>query len=118
MPSIDERVVAMSFENAQFEQRIAQTLTSLGKLDTAVKNIHGASGLDDIEKSGSKVSLKAPLAALDKLRQKLGRSGDGAAQGDAGPGPLRGAGPGSQGAAPRRGILRGPVRLGPWCRRL
>ena len=81
MPSIDERVVAMSFENAQFEQRIAQTLTSLGKLDTAVKNIHGASGLDDIEKSGSKVSLKAPLAALDKLRQKLGRSGDGAAQG-------------------------------------
>jgi tape measure domain-containing protein len=81
MPSIDERVVAMSFENSVFEQRINQTLISLGKLDTAVKNIHGASGLDEIEKSGSKVSLKAPLAALDKLRQKLGRSGDGAAQG-------------------------------------
>jgi tape measure domain-containing protein len=81
MPSIDERIVAMSFENSQFEQRISQTLASLSKLDTAVKNMHGAAGLDDIEKQGNKVTLKGPLAALDKLRQKLGRSGDGAAQG-------------------------------------
>jgi tape measure domain-containing protein len=57
MPTIDERVVAMSFENSQFEQRINQTLSSLAKLDTAVKNIHGAQGLDD--KSFSFAPIKA-----------------------------------------------------------
>jgi hypothetical protein len=36
MPSIDERVVSMAFENAVFEQRVAQTMTTLGKLNTAI----------------------------------------------------------------------------------
>lgn len=81
MPSIDERIVAMSFENAQFEQRISVTLASLGKLDQAVKNIHGAEGLENIEKSGNKVTLRGPLAALEALRSRLSRSGEGAAQG-------------------------------------
>lgn len=81
MPSIDERVVAMAFENQVFETRVAQTISTLGKLDTAVKNISNAKGLEDIEKAGNKVTLNAPMSALDKLRAKLSRSGEGAAQG-------------------------------------
>src|SRR3954467_7921066 len=81
MPSIDERVVAMAFENQVFETRVSQTISTLGKLDTAVKNISGAKGLEDIEKAGNKVTLNAPMSALDKLKAKLGRSGEGATQG-------------------------------------
>jgi hypothetical protein len=36
MPSIDERVVSMAFENAVFEQRVAVTMATLGKLNTAI----------------------------------------------------------------------------------
>lgn len=79
--TIDERIVAMSFENQVFEQRAAQTIITLGKMNTAIKSMDSAKGLEDIEKSGGKVTLKGPMAALDALKSKLGRSGDGAAQG-------------------------------------
>jgi tape measure domain-containing protein len=74
--TIDERVVAMSFENQVFEQRAAQTMTTLGKLKEALASIGNAKGLDDIEKSANKVTLAAPMSALDKLKSKLGRGID------------------------------------------
>ena len=81
MPSIDERVVSMAFENQVFEQRVAQTMTTLGKLDVAIKNIGSTQGLANIEAAANKVTLQGPMSALDKLKAKLGRSGEGAAQG-------------------------------------
>ena len=81
MPTIDERVVSMAFENQVFEQRVAQTMTTLGKLDVAIKNIGSTQGLANIEKAANKVTLQGPMSALDKLKAKLGRSGEGAAQG-------------------------------------
>lgn len=71
----------MAFENQVFEQRVAQTISTLGKLDSAVKSVGNAKGLEDIEKSGNKVTLNGPMSALDKLKAKLSRSGEGAAQG-------------------------------------
>lgn len=82
--SIDERIVAMGFENDVFEQRAAQTLTTLGKLSTALKDFSSVSvgsGFDNIEKAGNKVTLQGPMSALDKLRAKLGGAGQGAAEG-------------------------------------
>lgn len=81
MPTIDERVVAMSFENTVFEQKIAQTLASLHKLDTAIKTLGKAQGFTDIEKQAGKVTLQAPVSALDKLKSKIGDVGHGAAAG-------------------------------------
>src|SRR3954462_616524 len=81
MPSIDERVVAMSFENQVFESRVATTMATLSKLDTAVKNIGGATGFDKIEASASKVTLERPMSALEKLKAKFGGAGAEAAQG-------------------------------------
>jgi tape measure domain-containing protein len=73
MPSIDERVVSMAFENAVFEQRIAVTMGSLTKLNDAIaKTGTGPNGLENIEKSANKVTLNAPMSAIDKLKQKLG----------------------------------------------
>src|ERR1044072_897047 len=77
MPSIDERVVSMAFENAVFEQRIAQTMTSLGKLNDAIaKTGSGPNGLENIEKSANKVTLEAPMSALDKLKAKFSKGVD------------------------------------------
>ena len=81
MPSIDERIVSMAFENQVFESRIATTMTTLTKLDTAIKNIGSTSGLQNIEAAANKVTLQQPMSALDKLKTKLSGAGTGAAQG-------------------------------------
>jgi tape measure domain-containing protein len=71
MASIDERVVAMSFENSRFEANIATTMGSLKKLDQTIANIGKTNGLANIETQASKVTLSGPMSALDKLRAKL-----------------------------------------------
>jgi tape measure domain-containing protein len=76
MPSIDERVVAMSFENAVFEQRVAQTMNTLSKLNASIAKVGAVNGLENIEKSANKVTLEAPLSAMDKLRAKFSRGVD------------------------------------------
>jgi tape measure domain-containing protein len=76
MPSIDERVVSMAFENAKFEAGIAQTMASLSKLDSALQKIGTQNSLGDIEKAASKVTLAQPMSALDKLKAKLGFAGN------------------------------------------
>jgi hypothetical protein len=77
MPSIDERVVAMSFENSKFESSVAQTMTTLTKLDISIKNIGKTSGLSNLEAEANKVKLEAPMSALDKLKVKLGSTSAG-----------------------------------------
>ena len=72
MPSIDERVVSMAFENAKFESGVAHTMATLSKLDVAIKNIGSTSGLQNIEAQANKVTLAAPMSALEKLKSKMG----------------------------------------------
>jgi tape measure domain-containing protein len=81
MPSIDERVVAMAFENAKFEAGVARTMATLTKLDASLQQIGTRNSLGDIEKSANKVTLQGPTSALDKLRARFGRVGVDAAQG-------------------------------------
>src|SRR3954471_23583323 len=81
MPSVDERVVSMAFENQVFESRVSTTMATLSKLDTTIKNIGGTSGFDKIEASASKVTLQQPMSAVDKLKTKLSGAGAGAAKG-------------------------------------
>src|SRR4051795_7067016 len=81
MPSVDERVVSMAFENQVFESRVSTTMATLSKLDTTIKNIGGTSGFDKIEASASKVTLQQPMSAVDKLKTKLSGAGAGAAEG-------------------------------------
>jgi hypothetical protein len=77
MPSIDERVVSMAFENATFERNVAVTMSTLSKLNTAIANTGQTSGISKIETDASKVTLAAPMSALDKLKAKLGLTNSG-----------------------------------------
>src|SRR3954471_2991795 len=81
MPSVDERVVSMAFENQVFESRVSTTMATLSKLDTTIKNIGGTSGFDKIEASASKVTLQQAMSAVDKLQTTLSGAGAGAAEG-------------------------------------
>src|SRR5881392_3816744 len=74
MASVDERVVAMSFENSKFEANVSATMATMQKLDAAIRNIGQTSGLSNIEKDANKVTLTGPMSALDKLKGKLGFS--------------------------------------------
>ena len=77
MPSIDERVVSMAFENAKFESGVAQTMATLTKLNEAIaKAGTGPNGLQNIENAANKVTLQTPMSALEKLRAKLGQGVD------------------------------------------
>lgn len=79
--SIDERVVAMSFEQDKFQAGVAQTMAGLTKLNESLANIGKVNGLKDIDAAANKVTLTAPMTALDKLKLKLGLAGQGAAEG-------------------------------------
>jgi hypothetical protein len=72
MAQIDERVVAMSFETAKFDAGVAKTLAGLKQLSDSLNNINKLQGLDQLEKSSQKVTLNAPMSALDRLKAKLG----------------------------------------------
>ena len=71
MPSIDERVVAMAFENAKFESGVATTLRTLDKLNHSLANVGRNNGLAEIEKSANKVRLEGAFNAIEKLRSKF-----------------------------------------------
>lgn len=71
MPSIDERVVSMAFENARFEQGVARTMKTLANLNASLAKVGTQNGLADIEKAANKVTLEQPASALQKLKSKL-----------------------------------------------
>lgn len=55
MPSVDNRVVRMEFDNAEFERRIGTTLTSLKDLEKALKMEGAKKGLTDVSDAAGKV---------------------------------------------------------------
>ncbi|HXQ35679.1 MAG TPA: hypothetical protein VN843_16810, partial [Anaerolineales bacterium] len=75
MPSIDNRIVAMHFENAKFEAGVAKTMATLNKLNQALKQTGTTTGLSNIEKEANKVNFSGISGALDKLKLKLGFDG-------------------------------------------
>jgi tape measure domain-containing protein len=81
MPSIDDRIVNISFDNAKFQSAVADTIKSLQKLNDALAKSGATTGLADIDKAASKVTLSAPMNAISKLRGYLGQIGVSAGQG-------------------------------------
>ena len=60
MSSIDERVVRMEFDNKQFESGVSTTMSTLEKLNDALKFRNAAIGFDDIQKASASLNF-APL---------------------------------------------------------
>jgi tape measure domain-containing protein len=67
MSSIDERVVGMKFDNAQFEQGIKTTLASLDALNKSLKLEGATKGLSDISAAAQNVQLGHIANSVDDI---------------------------------------------------
>lgn len=71
MSSIDERVVAMKFQNGQFETGVSKTLSSLDKLKAGL-NLSGATkGLNELDAAGKRFSLQGMVNAAGEVSAKF-----------------------------------------------
>jgi tape measure domain-containing protein len=68
MASVDNRVVAMSFQSAAFVSGVAAVLMSLNKLKLSVSNLKGAGkALGDLDSAGKKVDLSGLARGVDEI---------------------------------------------------
>lgn len=71
MATIDDKVVAMSFEHSKFEQGVSKVLAGLDKLKNAL-NMRGAGkGLEDLNAAGRKIDLSHISRTLEDIRGRF-----------------------------------------------
>ena len=75
MPSIDDRVVAMQFDNAGFEQKIGSTLGFLDKLKTALRFDGANKGLSDLNSVGNGFNLHGVTSAVEGVTARFSNLG-------------------------------------------
>jgi tape measure domain-containing protein len=71
MPSIDDKVVAMSFENSKFESGVSQTLSTLEKLKNSLKFTGATHGLDQLEAKAGHLNLGGMAKSLEDIKGKF-----------------------------------------------
>ena len=67
MPSVDNRIVRMEFDNTSFERNVQTTLVSLAQLDKAMKLEGSGKGFQDINTAASHVSVFSYLRRTNYL---------------------------------------------------
>lgn len=68
---VDERVVEMRFDNAQFEKNVHQTMQSLEKLNNSLRLDGAEKGFEKIGDASAKVDFDEMQGALDDLSGKF-----------------------------------------------
>jgi hypothetical protein len=68
---VDERVVEMRFDNAQFEKNVHQTMQSLEKLNDSLRLDGAEKGFEKIGDASAKVDFDEMQGALDNLSRKF-----------------------------------------------
>lgn len=72
MSSIDQRVVQMKFDNSQFEEGAANTLSTLSKLNNSLKLQGATKGLADIGEAAGKLSFDGISNGLSTVADRFG----------------------------------------------
>lgn len=72
MSSIDERIVRMRFDNAQFSQGVSSTLRQLEQLKSALKLEGAGQGLNEASNAANKFSTAGAQDQVSLLSQKFG----------------------------------------------
>ena len=73
--NVDERVVKMSFDNAQFEAGVKQTLTSLEELKQSLKFNNSLTGIQALSSAFNSFSLANITTQLDALTSRFSTLG-------------------------------------------
>lgn len=71
MPSVDDRIVRMEFDNVAFEKKIRTTLDSLAQLDKALKFTGATKGLSDVSTAAEKVNFMPMGNAIEDISKKF-----------------------------------------------
>lgn len=71
MPSIDNRIVEMQFNNAQFEQGVNQSLGTLDKLKSALKLDNASKGFENISSSANRLDFSGLSGAIMSVTGKF-----------------------------------------------
>jgi tape measure domain-containing protein len=73
--SVDQRIVQMQFDNAQFERGIGTTLASLKMLDQGLQLKNGVSGLEGIDQAASGLNFSELISDVNDLNDKFSALG-------------------------------------------
>lgn len=68
---VDERVVRMQFDNAQFEQGVQTSMSTIDKLKRGLKFDGATKGMENIESAAKKVNFNPLTNAVSALGQKF-----------------------------------------------
>ena len=71
MPTIDDKVVAMSFESSKFEQGVSRSITAIDRLKAALSFSNAGRGLNDINKAAQNNQLGLIGRSVDAILPKL-----------------------------------------------
>ena len=69
--SIDERVVQMSFDNAQFERNVQTSLTTIDKLKKSLDFSGASQGLENVNAAAKKVDMSALGSAVESVKVRF-----------------------------------------------
>lgn len=72
---VDQRIVEMQFNNADFEQKVSKSLTSLRNLKEASKMEDAGKGLDNLTKSIKGVDFSAMAKGIEQLNERFSNLG-------------------------------------------
>ena len=75
MSSVDERIVEMQFDNAQFENGARQTISTLSQLKDSLKLEDSAKSFSNISKAASNVDFEGLNKAIDKVNYRFSTMG-------------------------------------------
>jgi tape measure domain-containing protein len=75
MSGIDERVVGMKFDNAQFEAGVKQSLGTMDKLNQSLQLKGASKGFDEVGKAASRLSLQGIAAGVEDIKNKFSAMG-------------------------------------------
>lgn len=75
MSNIDENIVKMTFDNANFESRLSNTLHSLDQLTASLKFQGAQDGFKSIAAAADSVNLASMSGALDNISSKFSAMG-------------------------------------------
>ena len=71
MATIDNRVVSMSFDNAAFERRLAQTVSSLEKLERSLQLQNSNRGLQELQSASRNFNLTGLSSSIEGVSTKF-----------------------------------------------
>ena len=72
---LEQKIVEMKFDNSDFEQKVAQSLVTLGKLKESTKLEDAGKGLDNLSKSAKNLDLSHIADGIDKLNARFSNFG-------------------------------------------